>query len=172
VTACERAARGSADAPLPPPVASSPIAGSRPTRRSQTDRALTCSSARSKAGPCSAASRSIRWWSKAFKARGVSLFLLDLNGGADDVSNGIVRLFLTIVTEADAAAIRAAFARGGELSAAAGYSLHHQHHPGAGACPRHRWLEAAASAAAPDCYALARGVRAAAGWWSDAASAR
>ena len=35
----------------------------------------------------------------AFKARGVSLFLLDLNGGADDVSgNGIARLFLTIVS--------------------------------------------------------------------------
>jgi putative DNA-invertase from lambdoid prophage Rac len=33
------------------------------------------------------------------KARGVSLFLLDLNGGADDVSgNGIARLFLTIVS--------------------------------------------------------------------------
>ena len=32
---------------------------------------------------------------EAFKARGVSLFLLDLNGGADDVSgNGIARLFL------------------------------------------------------------------------------
>jgi DNA invertase Pin-like site-specific DNA recombinase len=32
------------------------------------------------------------------KRRGVSLFLLDLNGGADDVSgNGIARLFLTIV---------------------------------------------------------------------------
>jgi putative DNA-invertase from lambdoid prophage Rac len=36
---------------------------------------------------------------EAFKARGVSLFLLDLNGGADDVSgNGIARLFLTIVS--------------------------------------------------------------------------
>ena len=35
---------------------------------------------------------------EAFKARGVVLFLLDLNGGADDVSgNGIARLFLTIV---------------------------------------------------------------------------
>ena len=35
---------------------------------------------------------------EAFKARGVILFLLDLNGGADDVSgNGIARLFLTIV---------------------------------------------------------------------------
>jgi putative DNA-invertase from lambdoid prophage Rac len=35
---------------------------------------------------------------EAFKARSVSLFLLDLNGGADDVSgNGIARLFLTIV---------------------------------------------------------------------------
>ena len=35
----------------------------------------------------------------AFMARGVSLFLLDLNGGADDVSgNGIARLFLTIVS--------------------------------------------------------------------------
>jgi site-specific DNA recombinase len=34
---------------------------------------------------------------EAFKARGVHLFLLDLNGGADDVS-GIVRLFLTIVS--------------------------------------------------------------------------
>ena len=34
---------------------------------------------------------------EAFKARGASLFLLDLNGGADDVSgNGIARLFLTI----------------------------------------------------------------------------
>jgi DNA invertase Pin-like site-specific DNA recombinase len=33
------------------------------------------------------------------KARGVSLFLLDLNSGADDVSgNGIARLFLTIVS--------------------------------------------------------------------------
>jgi putative DNA-invertase from lambdoid prophage Rac len=36
---------------------------------------------------------------EAFKARDVSLYLLDLNGGADDVSgNGIVRLFLTIVS--------------------------------------------------------------------------
>jgi DNA invertase Pin-like site-specific DNA recombinase len=36
---------------------------------------------------------------EAFKARGISLFLLDLNGGADDVSgNGIARLFLTIVS--------------------------------------------------------------------------
>src|SRR4029077_6535144 len=36
---------------------------------------------------------------EAFKASGVSLFLLDLNGGADDVSgNGIARLFLTIVS--------------------------------------------------------------------------
>ena len=36
---------------------------------------------------------------EAFKARGVSLYLLDLNGGADDVSgNGIARLFLTIVS--------------------------------------------------------------------------
>jgi DNA invertase Pin-like site-specific DNA recombinase len=36
---------------------------------------------------------------EAFKAKGVSLFLLDLNGGADDVSgNGIARLFLTIVS--------------------------------------------------------------------------
>ncbi|MBV9784890.1 MAG: recombinase family protein [Acidisphaera sp.] len=36
---------------------------------------------------------------EAFKQRGVSLFLLDLNGGADDVSgNGIARLFLTIVS--------------------------------------------------------------------------
>jgi putative DNA-invertase from lambdoid prophage Rac len=36
---------------------------------------------------------------EAFKARGASLFLLDLNGGADDVSgNGIARLFLTIVS--------------------------------------------------------------------------
>jgi putative DNA-invertase from lambdoid prophage Rac len=35
---------------------------------------------------------------EAFKKRGVSLYLLDLNGGADDVSgNGIARLFLTIV---------------------------------------------------------------------------
>jgi putative DNA-invertase from lambdoid prophage Rac len=34
-----------------------------------------------------------------FKVRGVSLYLLDLNGGADDVSgNGIARLFLTIVS--------------------------------------------------------------------------
>jgi hypothetical protein len=33
---------------------------------------------------------------EAFKARGASLDLLDLNGGADDVSgNGIARLFLT-----------------------------------------------------------------------------
>jgi putative DNA-invertase from lambdoid prophage Rac len=36
---------------------------------------------------------------ETFKARGVSLFLLDLNRGADDVSgNGIARLFLTIVS--------------------------------------------------------------------------
>ncbi len=36
---------------------------------------------------------------EAFKERGVSLYLLDLNGGADDVSgNGIARLFLTIVS--------------------------------------------------------------------------
>jgi Resolvase, N terminal domain len=36
---------------------------------------------------------------ETLKARGVSLFLLDLNGGADDVSgNGIARLFLTIVS--------------------------------------------------------------------------
>jgi DNA invertase Pin-like site-specific DNA recombinase len=36
---------------------------------------------------------------EAFKARGVHLFLLDLNGGADDVSgNDIARLFLTIVS--------------------------------------------------------------------------
>lgn len=36
---------------------------------------------------------------EAFKARGISLFLLDLNGGSDDVSgNGIARLFLTIVS--------------------------------------------------------------------------
>lgn len=36
---------------------------------------------------------------EAFKQRGVSLFLLELNGGADDVSgNGIARLFLTIVS--------------------------------------------------------------------------
>jgi DNA invertase Pin-like site-specific DNA recombinase len=36
---------------------------------------------------------------EAFRARGVSLYLLDLNGGADDVSgNGIARLFLTIVS--------------------------------------------------------------------------
>jgi putative DNA-invertase from lambdoid prophage Rac len=36
---------------------------------------------------------------EAFKSRGVSLYLLDLNGGADDVSgNGIARLFLTIVS--------------------------------------------------------------------------
>jgi DNA invertase Pin-like site-specific DNA recombinase len=36
---------------------------------------------------------------EAFKARGISLYLLDLNGGADDVSgNGIARLFLTIVS--------------------------------------------------------------------------
>ena len=36
---------------------------------------------------------------EAFKAQGVSLYLLDLNGGADDVSgNGIARLFLTIVS--------------------------------------------------------------------------
>lgn len=36
---------------------------------------------------------------EAFKGRGVSLYLLDLNGGADDVSgNGIARLFLTIVS--------------------------------------------------------------------------
>ena len=36
---------------------------------------------------------------ETLKARGVSLFLLDLNGGADDVSgNGLARLFLTIVS--------------------------------------------------------------------------
>jgi putative DNA-invertase from lambdoid prophage Rac len=36
---------------------------------------------------------------ETLKTRGVSLFLLDLNGGADDVSgNGIARLFLTIVS--------------------------------------------------------------------------
>jgi DNA invertase Pin-like site-specific DNA recombinase len=36
---------------------------------------------------------------EAFKERGISLYLLDLNGGADDVSgNGIARLFLTIVS--------------------------------------------------------------------------
>jgi DNA invertase Pin-like site-specific DNA recombinase len=36
---------------------------------------------------------------ETFKQRGVSLYLLDLNGGADDVSgNGIARLFLTIVS--------------------------------------------------------------------------
>jgi putative DNA-invertase from lambdoid prophage Rac len=36
---------------------------------------------------------------ETFKARGVSLYLLDLNGGVDDVSgNGIARLFLTIVS--------------------------------------------------------------------------
>jgi putative DNA-invertase from lambdoid prophage Rac len=36
---------------------------------------------------------------ESFKARGISLYLLDLNGGADDVSgNGIARLFLTIVS--------------------------------------------------------------------------
>jgi DNA invertase Pin-like site-specific DNA recombinase len=36
---------------------------------------------------------------ETFKARHVHLFLLDLNGGADDVSgNGIARLFLTIVS--------------------------------------------------------------------------
>ena len=36
---------------------------------------------------------------EAFKAKGVHLYLLDLNGGADDVSgNGIARLFLTIVS--------------------------------------------------------------------------
>src|SRR5664279_1222276 len=36
---------------------------------------------------------------ETLKARGVSLYLLDLNGGADDVSgNGIARLFLTIVS--------------------------------------------------------------------------
>lgn len=36
---------------------------------------------------------------EALRARGVSLFLLDLNGGADDVSgNGIAPLFLTIVS--------------------------------------------------------------------------
>jgi putative DNA-invertase from lambdoid prophage Rac len=35
---------------------------------------------------------------ETLKTRGVSLYLLDLNGGADDVSgNGIARLFLTIV---------------------------------------------------------------------------
>lgn len=36
---------------------------------------------------------------EGFKAKGVSLYLLDLNGGADDVSgDGIARLFLTIVS--------------------------------------------------------------------------
>src|SRR3954447_18813406 len=36
---------------------------------------------------------------ETLKARGVSLHLLDLNGGVDDVSgNGIARLFLTIVS--------------------------------------------------------------------------
>lgn len=36
---------------------------------------------------------------ETLKARGTSLYLLDLNGGADDVSgNGIARLFLTIVS--------------------------------------------------------------------------
>lgn len=36
---------------------------------------------------------------EALRERGVSLFLLDFNGGADDVSgNGIARLFLTIVS--------------------------------------------------------------------------
>jgi DNA invertase Pin-like site-specific DNA recombinase len=36
---------------------------------------------------------------ESFKQRSVSLYLLDLNGGADDVSgNGIARLFLTIVS--------------------------------------------------------------------------
>jgi DNA invertase Pin-like site-specific DNA recombinase len=36
---------------------------------------------------------------RTLKERGVSLFLLDLNGGADDVSgNGIAKLFLTIVS--------------------------------------------------------------------------
>jgi putative DNA-invertase from lambdoid prophage Rac len=36
---------------------------------------------------------------EAFRTRGISLYLLDLNGGADDVSgNGIARLFLTIVS--------------------------------------------------------------------------
>jgi DNA invertase Pin-like site-specific DNA recombinase len=36
---------------------------------------------------------------EVFKERGVSLYLLDLNGGADDVSdNGIAKLFLTIVS--------------------------------------------------------------------------
>jgi hypothetical protein len=36
---------------------------------------------------------------EAFKARGVSLCLRDLNGGADEVSgNGIARLFPTIVS--------------------------------------------------------------------------
>jgi DNA invertase Pin-like site-specific DNA recombinase len=36
---------------------------------------------------------------ETLKARGVSLYLLDLNGGADDVSgSGIARLFLTIVS--------------------------------------------------------------------------
>lgn len=36
---------------------------------------------------------------ESLKARGVSLYLLDLNGGADDVSgSGIARLFLTIVS--------------------------------------------------------------------------
>jgi putative DNA-invertase from lambdoid prophage Rac len=36
---------------------------------------------------------------ETFRTRGISLYLLDLNGGADDVSgNGIARLFLTIVS--------------------------------------------------------------------------
>jgi DNA invertase Pin-like site-specific DNA recombinase len=36
---------------------------------------------------------------RTLKERGVSLFLLDMNGGADDVSgNGIAKLFLTIVS--------------------------------------------------------------------------
>ena len=39
------------------------------------------------------------WFGLGWSERGVSLFLLDLNGGADDVSgNGIARLFLTIVS--------------------------------------------------------------------------
>lgn len=36
---------------------------------------------------------------KAFNAKGISLFLLDMNGGSDDVSgNGIARLILTMVS--------------------------------------------------------------------------
>ncbi len=81
---------------------------------------------------------------EAFKARGVSLFLLDLNGGADDVSgNGIARLFLTIVSafaefERDRIGerIRATKQRqkaSGEYSGGSAVRLHSRRRPPAGA---------------------------------------